>query len=226
MRVLSEGDVSTLIVTGGMIGTGKTTVAKLLGEYFQSHVMFENVDNNKILPLFYTASREEQDKHRYSFLLQLEFLNHRFRDIKKALTLGENTVLDRSIYEDMYFAKVNTDLGRISELEFEIYQSLAKNMMEELDELPKKSPDVFVYLHAPFEIVLERISQRGRDFEQDEKLVDYYHRLWAGYEDWVDNYYDASEVVKVDTSVLDVVNNHEAPQELIAKVEEILRKVR
>ena len=125
----------SVIVIGGMIGAGKTSVAKLLGEELGSQVFFEEVDNNPLLELFYTADEQEEQEKRYPFLLQLTFLSSRFRSIKSAL-VDKNNVLDRSIYEDWYFTKVNHQLGRISELEFKIYEELLNNMMDELDELP------------------------------------------------------------------------------------------
>lgn len=195
-----------IIVVGGMIGAGKTSVAKLIGNALGSDIFYENVDDNEILPLFYTASEEEQELKRYSFLLQLEFLSSRFYSIKEAL-VHRNNVLDRSIYEDWYFAKVNNDLGRISNLEFSIYEKLLTNMLEELDELPKKSPDLMIYLTGSFDTILKRIGIRGREFEQDINLVNYYETLWNGYDDWVDNHYHASQVIKIDIDKYDVVNN-------------------
>lgn len=195
-----------IIVVGGMIGAGKTSVAKLIGNALGSDIFYENVDDNDILPLFYTASEEEQELKRYSFLLQLEFLSSRFYSIKEAL-VHRNNVLDRSIYEDWYFAKVNNDLGRISNLEFSIYEKLLTNMLEELDELPKKSPDLMIYLTGSFDTILKRIGIRGREFEQDINLVNYYETLWSGYDDWVDNHYHASQVIKIDIDKYDVVNN-------------------
>ncbi|MGO1930813.1 MAG: deoxynucleoside kinase [Ruoffia tabacinasalis] len=195
-----------IIVVGGMIGAGKTSVAKLIGNALGSDIFYENVDDNEILPLFYTASEEEQELKRYSFLLQLEFLSSRFYSIKEAL-VHSNNVLDRSIYEDWYFAKVNNDLGRISNLEFSIYEKLLTNMLEELDELPKKSPDLMIYLTGSFDTILKRIGIRGREFEQDINLVNYYETLWSGYDHWVDNHYHASQVIKIDIDKYDVVNN-------------------
>ncbi|MGO1559307.1 MAG: deoxynucleoside kinase [Ruoffia tabacinasalis] len=195
-----------IIVVGGMIGAGKTSVAKLIGNALGSDIFYENVDDNEILPLFYTASEEEQELKRYSFLLQLEFLSSRFYSIKEALVHRSN-VLDRSIYEDWYFAKVNNDLGRISNLEFNIYEKLLTNMLEELDELPKKSPDLMIYLTGSFDTILKRIGIRGREFEQDINLVNYYETLWSGYDHWVDNHYHASQVIKIDIDKYDVVNN-------------------
>ena len=93
-----------VITIGAMIGAGKSSLAKLVGEYYGTDVFYESVDDNPILPLFYTASEEEIEKYRYPFLLQLHFLDTRFSSIKSALYHDKN-ILDRSIYEDWYFAK-------------------------------------------------------------------------------------------------------------------------
>ncbi len=176
-----------LITIGAMIGAGKTSLAELVAEHFNSEVFYESVDDNPILPLFYTASEEEIQAKRYPFLLQLWFLNTRFKSIKDAL-VHDNNVLDRSIYEDWYFAKVNKDLGRISELEFSLYEDLLNNMMEELNGLPKKSPDLMIYLSGSFETIIERIKKRGREYELEESLVSYYYELWKGYDNWIEKH--------------------------------------
>ena len=211
----------SVIVIGGMIGAGKTSIAKLLGEELGSQVFFEEVDNNPLLELFYTADEQEEQEKRYPFLLQLTFLSSRFRSIKSAL-VDKNNVLDRSIYEDWYFTKVNHQLGRISELEFKIYEELLNNMMEELDELPKKAPDLMVYLHGSFEEIVRRIGTRGRNFEQDDSLMAYYKELWEGYDDWVDNHYDASQVLKINIDQYDVVNNEDDAKAVVELVREAL----
>ncbi len=214
-----------LIVVGGMIGLGKSSVAEILGEHFNSDVFYESVDDNPILPLFYSESEEEIQKKRYPFLLQLYFLNTRFKSIKEAL-VNNNNVLDRSIYEDWYFAKKNMELGRINEIEMKIYEDLLHNMLEELDELPKKAPDVMVYLKGSFETVLNRIALRGREFEVDESLKEYYNFLWRDYDNWVKECYSASEVLVIDMDKMDVVNNEADKYKLIELVEEKLRQVR
>lgn len=213
----------SVIVIGGMIGAGKTSVAKLLGEALESEVFFENVDENPLLELFYTANEEEEQEKRYPFLLQLTFLSSRFRSIKEALGDKDN-VLDRSIYEDWYFSKVNNDLGRISDLEFKIYEELLDNMMQELDELPKKAPDLMVYLHGSFDEIIRRIGTRGRDFEQDQSLMEYYRVLWQGYDEWVDKHYDASQVLKIDIDRYDVVYNPDDAEEVVRMVKKALEK--
>ena len=214
-----------VIVVGGMIGLGKSSVAKILGEHFNSDVFYESVDDNPILPLFYSETEEEIQKNRYPFLLQLYFLNTRFKSIKEAL-VENNNVLDRSIYEDWYFAKKNMELNRISELEMKIYEDLLNNMMEELKELPKKAPDIMIYLKGSFQTVLNRIKLRGREFELNEDLKEYYEFLWKDYDDWVMNYYNASEVLIIDMDKMDVVNNDKDKKELIRLVEEKLNEVR
>ena len=214
-----------LLVVGGMIGLGKSSVAKILGEYFNSDVFYESVDDNPLLPLFYSESEEEIQRKRYPFLLQLYFLNTRFKSIKEAL-VNDNNVLDRSIYEDWYFAKKNMELGRISDLEMSIYENLLNNMMEELESLPKKAPDIMIYLKGSFETVINRINLRGREFEIDDSLKEYYHFLWEGYDNWVNNHYNASEVLVIDMNVMDVVNNEEDKNKLIKMVEEKLKEIR
>ena len=214
-----------LIVVGGMIGLGKSSVAEILGEALGSDVFYESVDDNPILPLFYTASPEEIQTKRYPFLLQLYFLDTRFKAIKQALVQNDN-VLDRSIYEDWYFAKKNMELGRISELEMQVYENLLHNMMEELEELPKKAPDLMVYLKGSFETVIERIMKRGRSFELDTELVDYYRFLWEGYDEWVMNHYKASQVLIIDMDEIDVVDKEGDKERVIQMVKERLVEIR
>lgn len=214
-----------VITVGAMIGAGKSSLAKLIGEYFGTEVFYESVDDNPILPLFYTASDEEIQSKRYPFLLQLYFLDTRFRSIKQALA-NKNNVLDRSIYEDLYFAKVNKDLGKISDLEFNMYERLLHNMMEELNELPKKAPDLMVYLTGSFETILNRINKRGRGYELDPALVSYYKVLWEGYDNWVDQYYNASEVLKINIDQYDYVNNADDAQKVLQMIEDKLKEIR
>ena len=213
-----------VIVVGGMIGLGKSSVAEILGKHFNSDVFYESVDNNPILPLFYSETEEEIATKRYPFLLQLYFLNTRFKSIKEALVHNKN-VLDRSIYEDWYFARKNMELGRISELEMSIYEDLLDNMMEELESLPKKAPDLMVYLKGSFDTVMKRIKLRGRDFELDDSLIDYYKFLWEGYDEWVQNQYSASQVLIIDMDTLDVVNSEDDKEKLIGLVEDKLKEL-
>ena len=214
-----------VITVGAMIGAGKSSLAKLIGEHFGTEVFYESVEDNPILPLFYTASEEEIQTKRYPFLLQLYFLDTRFKSIKQALS-NDNNVLDRSIYEDWYFAKVNMELGRISELEFNMYERLLDNMMEELNEMSKKSPDLMVYLSGSFETILNRINKRGRGYELAPDLVEYYKKLWEGYDDWVFNHYSASQVLVIDIDKYDYVNNENDAKEILELIENKLKEIR
>ncbi len=214
-----------VITIGAMIGAGKSSLAKIIGEKFGTEVFYESVDDNPILPLFYTASDDEIQANRYPFLLQLWFLNTRFKSIKQAL-YNENNVLDRSIYEDQYFAKINKDMGRISDLEYNLYTDLLNNMLEELQELPKKAPDLMIYLTGSFETIINRIKSRGRDYELDESLVDYYKLLWSGYDEWVYKHYTASEVLTINIDDYDYVNNEEDRKEVLELIENKLNEIR
>jgi len=212
-----------VIVIGGMIGIGKTTTAKMIHDETGIPVYYESVEGNEVLPLFYTASKEEQEKYRYPFLLQLTFLRSRFHAIKDALT-HDNAVMDRSIYEDHYFAKKNHDLGRISDLEMSVYDGLLKEMMAEISGMPKKAPDVMVYLKGSFDTVLERIKQRGRSFELDQSLVDYYRFLWKDYDEWVYHSYKESPVITVDVDQENVIYDPVAKKKLLDELKAISAK--
>ena len=98
--------------------------------------------------------------------------------------------------------------------------------MEELKELPKKSPDLMVYLKGSFETVLDRIRKRGRSYELDAELVDYYRVLWEGYDEWVNNHYKASQVLIIDMDKVDIIENEEDKHLVISQVEERLKQIR
>ncbi len=206
-----------VVIVGGMIGIGKTTTSKMLGKETGLKVYYESVEGNKVLPLFYTSSKEEKEKYRYPFLLQLSFLRSRFHAIKEALK-NDNAIMDRSIYEDYYFAKKNFELGNINEMEMDFYEGLLSEMMDELNLLPKKSPDVMVYLHGSFETVLNRIKERGRSFELDSELVSYYKFLYDGYDEWVHSSYKASPIISIDVDKKDIVYNESDKKEFLEEL--------
>lgn len=206
-----------VIIVGGMIGIGKTTASKTLGKETSLPVYFESVEDNEVLPLFYTASKEEKEKYRYPFLLQLTFLRSRFHTIKEALK-NDNAIMDRSIYEDYYFARKNFELGNINEMEIGLYEGLLEEMMEELNLLPKKHPDVMVYLHGSFDTVLDRIKERGRSFELDPELVSYYKFLYDGYDEWVSSSYKASPIISIDVDKKDIIYNKKDKMEFLEEL--------
>lgn len=194
-----------VIVLAGMIASGKSTVSARLAQELGSKLMIEPVDQNPILPLYY------KDKEKYAFLLQIYFLNERFKLIKEALTNNKN-VLDRSIYEDELFTRINLMEGNISQVEYDVYADLLANMLEEIKDMPKKAPDLLVYLDISFDKFLENLAKRGRDFEQIDETTEkgkkdlaYFKLLHSEYDKWYEDY-NHSPKIKIDMDKYDVNN--------------------
>lgn len=213
---------STLITLSGMIGSGKTTLSKVISERFGLDLYEEPVDS-PILKQFYLASQEEQAINRYPFLLQLDFLASRYHILQTASDKDVVAVIDRSLQEDYHFAKVNTDIGNIRPIEFEAYERVFNTMMDEVGITIHKTPLVLVYLEGSFETVLHRIQTRGRDFEMGDELVDYYYRLWSGYKEWIDNY-EGGRVYRINIDEVDVLNKSEDCERVLKEIEEIVNE--
>lgn len=209
-----------LIVLAGTIGAGKSSLAAALGEHLGTEVFYEAVDNNPVLDLYY------QDPKKYAFLLQIFFLNKRFQSIKEAYK-ADNNVLDRSIFEDELFLTLNYKNGNVTKTELDIYKELLNNMLEELEGMPKKSPDLLIYIDVSFEKMLERITKRGRSYEQiadNPDLYEYYQQVHDEYPNWYDNY-DASPKIRIDGNKLDFVNNVEDLQYVFDLIDAQLEKL-
>ncbi|WP_420812344.1 deoxynucleoside kinase [Listeria kieliensis] len=208
-----------VIVLAGMIGAGKSSYTELIARELGSVAFYESIKDNRILEMFY------DDPARWAFALQIYFLNTRFRSIKAALR-DKNNVLDRSIYEDALFTQINYEEGNISAPEMDTYLDLLDNMMEELGTLPKKAPDLMIYLRGSLETVLKRIEKRGRPYEQileNPSLLDYYTRLHARYDSWFESY-DKSATLVFDIDQIDITNSedaYEVMQAIRAKLSEI-----
>ena len=210
-----------MIALSGPIGAGKTSLTELLTQHWGSDAYYESVDDNKILPLFY------KDPKRYAFLLQIYFLNKRLDSIKQAND-GFRSVMDRSIYEDSLLFLLNADLGRATETEVKIYDSLLSNMMQELPRLSyKKNPDLLIHIDISFDTMLKRIKKRGRSYEQienDPSLYDYYKELNRRYVSWFENY-DQSAKIRIDGDKYDFVEDPSARQQVIQLVEEKISQI-
>ncbi|WP_319996401.1 deoxynucleoside kinase [Trichococcus shcherbakoviae] len=210
-----------MLVMAGMIGAGKSTYTEMISRRLGTEAFFESVDYNPILDKFY------DNPQKWAFSLQIYFLNTRFRSIKAALT-DDNNVLDRSIYEDALFTRVNHLQGNISQEEMDIYNDLLANMMEELEGMPKKAPDLLIYLDGSFETILDHIRKRGREFEQiedDSELLAYYELLFKNYEQWYQEY-DQSPKIKINIDTFDIVNNSGDEEQVMAIIEKALLEVR
>lgn len=217
---MMEGELQAVIVLAGMIGAGKSTYTEMIAKELGSKPFYESVDDNRILEMFY------EDPKRWAFALQIHFLNTRFKSIKKALVDRQN-VLDRSIYEDALFTQINYETGHMSDAEMDTYLSLLDNMMEELDGMPKKAPDLLVYLRGPLDIHLDRIQRRGREFEQiDDQnpgLLDYYKNLHSRYDEWFKSY-NKSETLILQIDQLDI-EKEEDRQKVMTQIREKLDKM-
>ncbi|HEN6848140.1 TPA: deoxynucleoside kinase [Streptococcus agalactiae] len=209
-----------LIVLAGTIGAGKSSLAAALGQHLGTDVFYEAVDNNPVLDLYY------QDPKKYAFLLQIFFLNKRFQSIKEAYKANKN-VLDRSIFEDELFLTLNFKNGNVTKTELDIYKELLANMLEELEGMPKKRPDLLVYIDVSFDKMLERIDKRGRSFEQvdsNPELYDYYKQVHSEYPEWYENY-DVSPKIRIDGNKLDFVKNPEDLQHVLDTIDSELQKL-
>lgn len=198
-----------MIIVSGMMGIGKTTVSKILSEQLNLKVFYENVDN-PILPLFYSSTEEEIQKNRYSFLLQILFLNNKIK-LAKDIDLYKNFILDRSIYEDLYFCRSNMELGRISKIEMDVYESLFNNLVDKFE----CNNDIYIYLKGSFETILERIKLRGRHYEIDESLKKYYRFIWEGYDNWFYDTCSKYEIITIDVDKIDILNDSVCRESLV-----------
>ena len=183
-----------MIVVEGVVGVGKSSLMYILGE--QGYTEFEEpVVDNPILDKFY------HDRTRYSFPLQVFFLNKRFEHIKKAKDV-ENSVMDRSIYGDAIFARMLNLNEEMSDEEFQIYEELLINMLEHV-----QAPKLMIYLEIGVDEAMRRIEKRGRDYEQIVERA-YWERLNKEYRDYFESY-DLSPVLKINVDNLDFENNPE-----------------
>ena len=161
------------VTISGIIGSGKSTLTKKLGELMGFESFYEPVDNNPYLPLFY------KDMKRYGFTMQVFLLNERYRQHQEAMWSRKPVVQDRSIYEDRIFAKMLNESGNISDIDFETYRRLSDNMSSSI-----RQPNLIIYLDCEPEIALERVKIRSRDCETTIP-IEYLRDLRDGYEDWL-----------------------------------------
>ena len=194
----------------GNIGAGKTTLTEMLSKHYKWIPHFEDVEVNPYLNDFY------DNMQRWSFNLQIYFLNKRFKDIVEIRKSGENYIQDRTIYDDAYiFAPNLHDMGLMSRRDFDNYISLF-NLMIELVE----APDLLIYLRGSVPALVERIQNRGREYEKNIRL-DYLKRLNERYEAWIESY-KSGKLLIIDIDKNDFMNDKTDLSSVIDRVDATL----
>ena len=199
------------IAIAGNIGAGKTTLTKLLAKKYQFEGHYEDVLKNPYLDDFY------DQMERWSFNLQIYFLNSRFRQILDFNKNGKDIIQDRTIYEDAFiFAPNLKAMGLMTNRDFENYKSIF-NLMESF----VKGPDLLIYLRSEIPNLVEQIHKRGRDYESSIS-IDYLSRLNERYEAWIQTY-DKGKLLIIDVDDLDFVKNKKDLQTIIDKIDNSLK---
>lgn len=194
------------IAIAGNIGSGKTTLTELLARHYKFEAMFEDVDSNPYLHSFY------EDMKRWSFNLQIYFLNSRFRQIVEIRRKGIKVIQDRTIYEDAHiFAPNLHDMGLMSSRDFETYISIFELMTSFIE-----PPDLLVYLRAEVPTLVRQIQKRGREYENSIRL-DYLKSLNERYEAWISEY-TAGRLLIIDVDDLNFPENPEDVGKVIDKI--------
>jgi deoxyadenosine/deoxycytidine kinase len=179
------------IAIAGNIGSGKTTLTSLLAKHYNWDTHFEDVEHNPYLNDFY------DDMQRWSFNLQIYYLNSRFTQIQEIKKSEKTVIQDRTIYEDAYiFAPNLHSMGLMTTRDFENYFSLF-NLMDSFI----SSPDLLIYLRASVPTLVNQIQKRGREYEESIR-IDYLKRLNERYEAWISTY-DKGKLL-----IVDVDNNN------------------
>lgn len=198
--------MSMHIAVAGNIGSGKTTLTSLLSKHFSWDAHYEDADDNPYLNDFY------MDMQRWSFNLQIYFLNSRFNQILSFRRSGKTLVQDRTIYEDAYIFAPNLHaMGLMSTRDFENYFTLF-NMLSSLIQ----PPDLVVYLRASVPTLVKQIQKRGRKYEDNIRL-DYLKRLNERYEAWIESY-KLGKMLIVDVDSNNFIDKQEDMSVVIDKI--------
>ena len=195
------------LAVSGNIGSGKTTLTEKLAKHYGWSAEFETVDDNPYLPDFY------EDMKRWSFHLQVYFLNSRFNQIKKIQESTISTIQDRTIYEDAYIFAANLYKSNLlSERDYANYKSLFDSMIAHV-----KAPDLLIYLKADIPKLVGQIEKRGRTYETAMR-IDYLKNLNSHYEEWIAGYKEGKLVI-IDVNNLDFVERASDFSFIVEKIE-------
>ncbi|MGO2294413.1 MAG: deoxynucleoside kinase [Psychroflexus halocasei] len=195
------------VAIAGNIGAGKTTLTRLLAKHYNWEPEFEDVIENPYLENFYA------DMKRWSFNLQIFFLNSRFRQILDIREGKKDVIQDRTIYEDAFiFAPNLHQMGYMSDRDYQNYASLFE-LMESVTE----SPDLLIYLRSSVPNLVKQIQSRGRDYENSIS-IDYLNKLNERYDEWISNY-DKGKLLIIDVDGLNFVDEPEDLGEIINRID-------
>ncbi|EMQ96370.1 MULTISPECIES: deoxynucleoside kinase [Xanthomarina] len=195
------------VAIAGNIGAGKTTLTKLLAKHYKWESQLEDVVDNPYLDDFYNQME------RWSFNLQVYFLNSRFRQVAQIRESGKDIIQDRTIYEDAHIFAPNLHaMGLMTNRDFENYRSLF-DLMESF----VQGPDLLIYLRSSISNLVSQIHKRGRDYENSIS-IDYLSRLNERYEAWIHGY-DKGNLLIIDVDNLDFVANPEDLGSIINKID-------
>lgn len=221
MNYFLEGASENMsIVVDGIIGAGKTTIAKMVSDHFKIPMFeelkddaLENRIEHRMLNRFY------EDQSRWSAIVQVMFLNERFRDLKEIQKNNQFAVMDRSIYGDEIFAKTINKRGNMTDDELTIYQELLHNMLEHIE-----APKLLIYIDVKIETAMERIKKRSRGTEAETIPKDYMMDLKETYEAWYDSF-DLCPKIKIDLNKSAIDENGNIVPEVKEEILEAVQKV-
>lgn len=198
------------IAIAGNIGSGKTTLTKMLAKHYGWEPRMESVLQNPYLQDYY------ENMSRWSLNLEVFFLKERFRDLLEIEKSTNTIVQDRSIFEGVHiFAANNHEMGNMSDRDYETYMGLFDSMM-----MVARQPDLMVYLRSTVPLLVENIHRRGRDYEQNIQL-DYLKNLNNRYEDFIMNKYTGRTLV-IDVDNLNFLYSREDFASIIKRIDEEL----
>jgi deoxyadenosine/deoxycytidine kinase len=198
------------IAVAGNIGSGKSTLTKMLAKHYGWEPRFEAVEHNPYLEDYY------RDIHRWSFNLEVYFLKERFRDLLAIAEADHTIIQDRTIYEGVYvFMQNNKAMGNLSERDYQTYMELFEQMMSMV-----RVPDLMIYLRASVPHLVGNIQKRGRDYEQTIQL-DYLQNLNERYEDFIYHKYPG-QVMTIEKDNLDFLNQSKDFAQIVDRIDRTL----
>ncbi|UKK49153.1 deoxynucleoside kinase [Prevotella sp. E9-3] len=198
------------IAIAGNIGSGKSTLTRMLARHYGWEPRFEAVEHNPYLEDYY------KDIHRWSFNMEVYFLKERFRDVIEIQQSSNTIIQDRSIYEGVYvFMENNKAMGNLSDRDYETYMELFEQIMDVV-----KFPDLMIYLRCSVPHLVGNIQKRGRDYEQQMQL-EYIENLNRRYDDFITNKYKGPVMI-IDKDELDFEHEPKDFAQIIDRIDQTL----